>query len=130
MKIGKNIRDNYKPYNFSSTKCHVIEVIVSETGVTKIEARLPEYLKKVKGIYITSQFTGEHRLVGYISLSFNEGSLKSFQMPVINSKAIKHNSQPIALNEEIKSGSSIQGFFLDINNYAFSYTLKIYLHYL
>lgn len=125
----KTIKETYSPYNFSFSKCHVVELIISQNGVTRIEAKLPFYIRVLTGIYITCKTESTNRLVGYISVFFNEGVQKSLKLSVINPKVMKHHSQPIPLNQELNSNSSIQGFYLDNTNENFPYTVKIYLHY-
>jgi hypothetical protein len=129
MKSGINIKDRYKPFNFSTYKCHVIEMEISQ-GVNKIEAILPAAIKIIRGIYVTNNFKSDTiHWIGIISLFFDEGAIKNLQMPVINSKRIRHNSHPIPMYQEIKKGSTLEGYYLDVANYDFTYSLKIYIHY-
>lgn len=125
----KNIKDRYKPYNFSSSRCHVIELIISQGGVTRIEAKLPSYIKTLTGIYISCNTDRPEKVTGLINVFFNEGAQKSLKLSVLNTKVLRHSSHPLPLNQEIKSNSSIQGFYLDNLNVGFPYTVKIYLHY-
>jgi len=125
----KNIKDRYKPYNFSSSRCHVIELIISGTGVTRIEAKLPSYIKTLTGIYISCHTDSPQKVTGFINVFFNEGAQKSLKLSVLNTKVIKHSSHPLPLYQDIKSNSSIQGFYLDALETNFPYTIKIYLHY-
>ena len=125
----KNIKERYRPYNFSSSGCHVIELIISQSGVTRIEAKLPSYVGTLTGIYISCHTDSTEKLTGYISLSFNSGAQKSLKLAVLNSKMLRHSSHPIPLNQELRSNSSVQGFYLDALDRNFPYTIKIYLHY-
>lgn len=125
----KNIKDRYKPYNFSSSRCHVVELIISQAGVTRIEAKLPSYIKTLTGIYISCKTDRPEKVTGLINIFFNEGAQKSLKLSVLNTKVLKHSSHHLPLNQEIKSNSSIQGYYLDTMNVGFPYTIKIYLHY-
>lgn len=130
----KNIADRYRPYNFSSSRCHVIELIISEYYVTRIEVKLPVYIKTVTGVYVTCKVETNKKEAGQINIFFNEGSDKAVSLPVLNTNAIKHNSHPVPLNVEVKPNSTIQGFYLnhleDVKDAGFGlYKLKIYLHY-
>lgn len=125
----KTIKDRYRPYNFSSSGSHVVELIISESGITCIEAKLPVYVKFLTGIYITCKTDSKEKLTGYISIYFNEGAQKSLKLSVLNPKVLRHSSHPLPLHQEIKDNSSIQGFYLDNLNESFPYIVKIYLHY-
>lgn len=95
----KPINDRYKPYDFSSSKCHVVELIISNTGVTRIEAKLPSYIGLLTGIYISCKTDRIEKVTGYINLFFNEGAQKTLKLSVLNTKAIKHSSHPLALHQ-------------------------------
>jgi hypothetical protein len=125
----KNIKDRYKPYNFSSSRCHVIELIISGTGVTRIEAKLPSYIKTLTGIYISCHTNSPQKVTGFINVFFNEGAQKSLKLSVLNTKVIKHSSHPLPIHQELINHSTIQGYYLDTLGAGFPYTVKIYLHY-
>ncbi|HWY11794.1 MAG TPA: hypothetical protein VN026_10740 [Bacteroidia bacterium] len=125
-----DIKEKYKPYNFSATKCFVIELGVIANGTYKIEKKLPVEIKTLKGIYVTCSAVTTQKIVGIVNLFFNEGSLKNFGMGVMNSKLINDHSNPIPINEEIKPNSTMQGVYYHrpiVDSYPF--TIKIYLHY-
>jgi len=123
------IKDRYKPYNFSESKCHVVTINVKEGGVLKIESKLPLHLEKLTGIYITCNAVSEKRVLGYITITLNEGVLKTAQLPILNSRFIKHHSHPIPINELIKRNSIMQGYLYFIMTSSEPFTVKIYLHY-
>lgn len=124
-----NIAETYKPFNFSTYGVYVIKTEITHTAVTKIEDTLPLHIKTIKGIYITCSADSIEKVLGYITLNFNEGILKNVQLPVMNSKIIKHQAHPIPLNESIKSNSIMQGYFFSRIQTKNVFTVKIYLHY-
>ena len=125
----KNIKDRYKPFNFSSGSSHVIELIISQAGVTRIEAKLPTYIKTLSGIYISCKSQRPEKVTGFINLFFNEGAQKSLKLSVLNTNVLRHSSHPLPLNQELKNNSIMQGYYLDTLATGFPYTIKIYLHY-
>lgn len=125
-----NIKDRYKPYNFSKTKCFIIKLTVDADGKFKIEQKLPKQIKILRDIYITTSAKADELLIGTINLWFNEGIFKSFSLPVMNTKITRHNSRPLQLNEEMKPNSTMQGVYFHRSSIlAFPFTVKIYLHY-
>lgn len=123
------IKEIYQPYNFSKGKCYVINVDVIRNTILKIQETLPLQIEKLTGIYITCNARTKERVIGYITIQFNEGVLKTVQLPILNSNLIKHHSHPIPLNETIKSNSIMQGFMFFRIVTRRPYTVKIYLHY-
>lgn len=123
------IKDRYKPYNFSKSKCHVISFDVNSELVLKIEEKLPLQIEKLTGIYITCNALSRDNVIGYITITFNEGILKTVQLPILNSNNITHHSHPIPLNETIKSNSMMQGYLYFRKQNKRRFTVKIYLHY-
>jgi hypothetical protein len=123
------IKDTYKPYNFSKSKCHVIKFDVRAEPILKIEEKLPLHIEKLTGIYITCNALSREHVIGYITVMFNEGILKTTQLPILNSAFIRHHSHPIPLNEIIKSNSMMLGYLYFRIRSERPYTVKIYLHY-
>lgn len=130
-----SIKERYKPYNFSSTKCYVIRLPfrgVRGFGRFGIEHKLPFYIGKLKGIYITCRSNSSLYYVGSVFLSFNEGLFKNFQYPIINTTLLRDRSHPIPLEEEIFSNSLLQGYYTlnpsGTDSGLIGY-LSIYLHY-
>jgi hypothetical protein len=125
------ISDKYKPYNYSKAKCFVVTLNITADGNYKVESKLPKQMKVIKGLYVTSSAdAGQEKIVGLLNLMFNEGILKNFQLPVTNTKLVRHHSHPIPLNEEVKPNSTLMGVYYHrpvISSYPF--TIKIYLHY-
>lgn len=119
----------YKPYNFSKGKCHVVSINLKTDGIFKIEEKLPLHLEKLTGIYISCNSVATDRVLGYMTIMFNEGVLKTAQLPILNSRLIKDHSHPIPLNETIKSNSIMQGYLYIITGIDQPFTLKVYLHY-
>jgi len=126
-----NIKERYRPYNFSSTRCHVIVLDFSNAGFFGIEEKLPLDIEILKGIYITAKCNIPFQTIGGISLNFNEGAIKAFQMVIPNTKALRDTSHPVPVNEEIFSNSIMQGFYVIPGNGSFipAGYIKIYLHY-
>ena len=123
------LKDRYKPYNFSDSNCYVVSYNVSREQVLKIEDKLPLQIKRLTGVYITCNARTGAKVIGYITLTFNEGILKTVQLPILNSEKITHHSHPIPLNEPIKSNSIMQGYLFLTARSKVPYTIKIYLHY-
>ncbi len=124
-----NIESKYKPFSFSEYGVYIVKTVITHTGVTKIEDTLPLHIKTIKGLYITCNAGTKDRVIGYITLNFNEGILKNVQLPVINSRVLREQSHPIPLNETIKSNSILQGFCFCHSITKRPYTIKLYLHY-
>lgn len=123
------IKDIYKPYNFSDSNCYVVSYNVNTEQVLKIEDKLPLQIENLTGIYITCNAQSKENVIGYITVTFNEGILKAVQLPILNSNNIKHHSHPIPLNETIKSNSIMQGYLYFRVKTKTPFTVKIYLHY-
>jgi hypothetical protein len=123
------IKDLYKPYNFSKSNCYVISYDVNGEPILKIEEKLPLQIEKLTGIYITCNSLSRENVIGYITVMFNEGILKTVQLPILNSNNITHHSHPIPLNETIKSNSIMQGYLFFRKKTKRQFTVKIYLHY-
>jgi hypothetical protein len=123
------IKDLYKPYNFSDSNCYVVSYNVNTEQVLKIEDKLPLQIENLTGIYITCNAQSKEKVIGYITVTFNEGILKTVQLPILNSNNIKHYSHPIPLNETIKSNSIMQGYLYFRVRTKTPFTVKIYLHY-
>lgn len=125
-----NIKEAYKPYNFSKSKVHVVKFDVRNEPILKIEEKLPLHVQQLTGIYITCNATEtKEKVIGYITVMFNEGILKTVQLPILNSSQIKHHSHPISLNETIKSNSIMQGYLYFRLRTKMPFIVKIYLHY-
>lgn len=123
------IKELYKPFNFSESNCYVICYNVNADQILKIEDKLPLQIKRLTGIYITCNARTREKVIGYITVMFNEGVLKTMQLPILNSNNIKHHSHPIPLNECIKSNSIMHGYLYFRVRIKRSFTVKIYLHY-
>ncbi len=127
-----SIIDQYKPYNFSSTKCFVITFQV-DSPIKKIEAKLPPTAKKLRGVFISARCNTAAKLIGSINLNFNDGALKPYNLPVINSGSALKNTQPIAFDEAIKQHSYLTGYYRDFGVGAISggsvLFITIYIHY-
>lgn len=125
-----NIKDRYIPYNFSATKCFIVTVVITPTGIAKVESKLPKQMKVIKGIYTTTTANADEMFVGTLNLWFNEGIGKSISIPVMNSRGLTDRSHPMPLNEEMKPNSSIQGIYFNRGTiHGYPYIVKIYLHY-
>lgn len=123
------IKELYKPYNFSESSCYVVSYDVNFDQILKIEDKLPLQIENLTGIYITCNAPSKENVIGYITVMFNEGILKTVQLPILNSNNIKHHSHPIPLNETIKSNSIMQGYLYFRVRTKRPFTVKIYLHY-
>lgn len=125
------IDDIYKPYNFSSTRCYVFELLVEKQGFLKIEHNLPTYIKQMKGVFVsTNCIDSINHLSGIISMNFNGQAFKSFQSVVYKNNHLDDCSHPNTFDETILPNSFIQGFYYDLtstNNYP--YSVKVYIHY-
>lgn len=128
-----NIKDRYRPYNFSSTKCYVVQLPFSvdvRSGYFAIEEKLPVHIGKLKGLLVTINADLSNPVVLAVILSFNEGLLKNLQIPVWHPLALRHNSHPIPFDEEIFSNSIMQGYFIvPPAERRFDGYISIYLHY-
>ena len=132
----KTIEQIYEPYNFSSTRCFVIKLDVGTNGFLKIEYKIPSYVRKLKGIFVTvrgaSQYKSLQSEAGFISLNFNGQALKCFQSAVPQSLYLYDCSKPIPFDEDIKPNSFMQGYY---QNNALNppskigLTVSIYLHF-
>jgi hypothetical protein len=119
----------YEPFNFSQYAVYVHTQTISHSGISKLEQTLPDCIKTVKGIYISANPDTSDKLAGYITLNFNEGILKSVQAPVINSKVLHDQSHALPLNETIKAGGKLQGYYFSYAFGNFPYKVSIYIHY-
>lgn len=127
----KTIKDRYKPFDFSSLKCYVITLKITNKQPLKIEHKLPFHIAILKGFYVTCNVKAAELAIGQVYLFFNEGMNKSVSLPVLNSSLSDHHSHPLPMNEEIKPNSLLQGVYYHrgiISTYPF--TIKIYLHFL
>jgi hypothetical protein len=126
------VTDQYKSYNFSSTKCLVIPFLVDYT-IKKIEAKIPPVARKLRGIFISAKSNSSAKLIGTINLNFNDGALKPYNLPVINSNGLLKNTVPIAFDEAIKPHSNVTGYYRDFGTGAFGMGsvlfISIYIHY-
>lgn len=130
MNKEENIKERYKPYNFSKTRCLVITLLVPSNSNYKVERKLPKQIKTLVGIYVSTTANADEMLVGTINLWFNEGIFKSISIPVMNTRGLTDRSHPIPLNEEMKPNSTMQGVYFNRGTiHGFPYTVKIYLHY-
>ncbi len=134
MKRNRNLHEKYKPFNFSTTRCVVIQLLVSNYRTLKIDQKLPLQMDRLKGIYVTTNILrSREKVVGLLSLSFNDGALKCLQMPVFNFNAGKiitiPDTAPLAFDEGIKNNSRVQGYYMEKAPVNISYTVTIYLHY-
>lgn len=120
--------DQYKPYNFSSTKCFVISFQVDNT-IKKIEAKLPPIAKKLKGVFISARCNSTAKLIGTINLNFNDGALKPYNLPVINSSGELKNTQPIPFDEDLKPHSNVTGYYRDFGLVSSVLFISVYIHY-
>lgn len=122
-----NIKERYRPYNFSSTKVHVIKLTVPVGGIGNIEEKLPEHIARIKGIFVSSNVTPVAKVKGWIFLTLNEGIFKNYQLPILNTAKLQDCSHPMPLNEEIKTNAVLYGYFGVL--LPAKGTLTIYLHY-
>jgi hypothetical protein len=124
-----NIDNIYKPYNYSQYSVYVVQIEIANAAVTKIEQQLPLHIKKLTGIYITCNSNTKERVIGYITLNFNDGILKTVQLPIINCRYIQHHSHPLPINETLNTNSNFQGYFYSRITPKAPFKLSIYLHY-
>jgi hypothetical protein len=124
------IRDRYKPYDYSKTKCFVVTLNITANGAYKVDKKLPKQMKVIKGLYVTTSVADKEAVIGMLHLMLNEGILKNFQMPVMNTRLMQHHSHPIPLSEEVKPNSTLMGVYYHRQVVtAYPFTIKIYLHY-
>lgn len=127
-----SIHNIYEPYDFSANPCYVIEYQIVTSGYQKIEHKLPGYIQKLKGVFVSVDCRmSAGKQIGIIILNFNGQGLKNIQLPIIRSNIARDHSRPVPLDEEIQPNSFLQGFYYDMMNIPmnYPYTLKIYLHY-
>lgn len=127
----ETIEQKYEPYNFSKTSCYVFILTIDKGGYFKIEHKVPSYIRKLKGVFITtSGHVNTLTYSGIISLNFNGQATKCFQMAVSKTDTLEDCSLPIPFDERINLNSFVQGYFYAIPaENEFPYTLSIYLHY-
>lgn len=122
----------YNPYDFSKTRCYVIVVDLEwYNNYIKIEHKLPNYIKKLRGVFISTNYQNEEvKHIGLISLNFNGQAFKSFQLPVPETAHQILTAHPLELNETILPNSFLQGYFYGLHNTdGRPYRISIYLHY-
>lgn len=123
--------DQYKPYNFSSSRCFVITF--EAEPIKKIETKLPPVAKRLKGVFVSARCNSLASLIGTINLNFNDGALKPYNVPVINSLVDLKNTVPIAFEEDLKPHSTVTGYYRDFGTGALSSNsqlfISIYVHY-
>jgi hypothetical protein len=130
----KTIQNIYEPYNFSKFPCYIIEVPIIVSGYKKLEYKIPEYLQKLKGVFVSVDCKNSvSKVVGFLIMNFNDQALKNFQLPITrtNFYSMADFSHPIYFNETIQPNSFLQGFYYDNVGIPleYPYSLKIYLHY-
>lgn len=120
----------YIPYNFSETKCHVIKLNIPINGIGNIEEKLPAHIGCIKGIFVSCNILppGKGWFLGGIFLTLNEGILKNFQLPLINTARQKDCSLPLELNEDVPGNSVLYGYYV-LPKTPVKGTITIYLHY-
>lgn len=123
----------YNPYDFSATRCYVIVVEPKGFALTKIEHKLPSYIKTIRGIYVSNTYanTGpsSKNHIGILSLNFNGNAFKSFHLPVPHTRIQPEVSNPLDLYEKLEPNSFLQGYFYGIKSPLSFYRISIYLHY-
>lgn len=125
-----DVFDQYRPYNFSATKCFIITIPINAL-VTRIDAKLPNMIKQIRGVYVSVRSKSATRVAGLVSLTFNEGALFPISIPAINSSYDLLNTQPVKLEENIKPNSSVIGYYRDFGSIISGHAaqIKVYLHY-
>ena len=124
--------DRYRPFNYSTTRCHVIALKFAKAGRFGIDEKLPACIGRLKGIYITVNCDIPFFSIGGIFLSFNNGATKAFQSYLTNTKMLRDPGLPYPVDEEIKKNSLMQGYYhIRSEHLRFepSGTVNIYLHY-
>jgi hypothetical protein len=126
-----SVTDQYRSYNFSSSKCFIIPF--EAEGIKKIEAKLPPIAKRLTGIFISARCNSLEKFIGTINLNFNDGALKPYNLPVMNSLTALKNTVPIFFDEELKAHSNVTGYYRDFGTGALSSSsqlfISIYIHY-
>lgn len=64
---------------------------------------------------------------GLIFLTLNEGILKNFQLPILNTAKLRDCSHPFPLDEPIPTNAVLYGYYFI--RLAVKGTITIYLHY-
>lgn len=126
------LTSHYTPYNFSSTRCFIIPFLV-DYSIKKIEAKIPPVAKKLKGIFISARCNSLSKFIGTINLNFNDGALKPYNLPVMNSSGLLKNTSPIIFDEDLKAHSNVTGYYRDFGTGAFGGSsvlfISVYIHY-
>lgn len=128
-----SIHNIYEPYNFTENPCYIITIPITTVGYVKIEHKLPEYIKTLKGVFVSVDCKRSlNPLAGMLIMNFNDQLFKNFQLPIIRTNLYldSDHSKPIPFNEAILPNSFLQGFYYDSVNMLseYPYNLKIYLH--
>lgn len=123
----------YNPYNFSATRCYVIVIEPKGEALTKIEHKMPNYIKVIRGIYVSNTYVSfsaqPKRHVGILSLNFNGNAFKSFHLPLPNTIIQPEVGNPLELHETLQPNSLLQGYFYGLKSIASPYRISIYIHY-
>ena len=131
----KKLINIYKPFHYSNTQCFIITLNITRGGYYKIEQKLPAVMKTVKAVFVSASSISPPVMglslwqYGFISFGLNEGQIKCYQRPVIDISRRTDCPQPQELNEPVKDGSLLQGYYQDMARTIYPYTVKIYLHY-
>ncbi len=128
----ETIEHLFEPYNFSATHCYVFNMRVTARGNLKIEHKLPEYIRQLKGIFVSINSHQELvKIAGIISLNFNGQTLKCYHNAVLVTNVLNDCSHPYPLDEQLKQNSFLQGYYNATASLADAgYLLTVYLHYL
>lgn len=122
----------YNPYDFSSTRCYVIVIEPHGRALTKIEHKIPSYIKTIRGIFVTNTYQSNFvNHVGILSLNFNGNAFKTFHLPLPNTDLLPEAGSPLELNERLEANSFLQGYFYGMKALLpkFHYRISIYIHY-
>ncbi|HSH64398.1 MAG TPA: hypothetical protein VLB84_01050 [Bacteroidia bacterium] len=129
----KAIKELYKPFDLSSTRCYVaVFTIDTPDGYHVLEHKLPSYVQRLKGIFITVNDTVNPPSLpeGFVSLNFNGQTLRIFRQTVYSTFFSENTSRPFPFNEELVPNSYMQGYYQDyLSEKTMPYQLRVYLHY-
>ncbi|MGZ3999403.1 MAG: hypothetical protein ACXVPQ_12175 [Bacteroidia bacterium] len=126
------IDDIYKPYDYSSLRFFVIALNVKGPGLTKIDEKIPGYVQKLKGVFVSvGCSTSAGKITGYVTMNFNGSAIKVLQLPITRTNLLKDCSRSLPLNETIRPNSLLQGYYYDATNGSagYPYSVSIYLDY-
>lgn len=132
-----NLLDLYNPYDYSDKKFFICQLNIDTVNqVLPFTVKLPEDLTHLKGLFIDPQVTAkvlpqQAKILGRIVMRFNNGMITPVNQFVYSGEFVTPFGLPQKLDEEIKPGSLMQGYYQDSGKgFFYPYAITIYLIYI